>query len=677
MVNYLSYKDVGQGTSTELKTVQVAPGVRKDFTKYQAEGGWVDSDKIRFRDGRAEKIGGWVSETVQQYLNAANKTFTGVARNILAWAALDSSQYLAVGTNAKLEILSYGQIFDVTPVRTTVTFHTFGTVQGSSIITFTDKNHGLSVGDYISAISQNEALFGISLAGSYKVLTVPTTDTYTVDSGQIATSTTQLQFNSAFNDDFAHYVAIKAQFSGDFSLAFSKLGSFQAAFSTDFSQDFGSVAMTLIVNYLIPAGSVDNANETGYGGGTWNTPGLGGGGYGTPRAGNGGIQLRKWALDTWGEDLIANPSGGTIYHWVKANGLTTALQPLAGAPSQVNFTMVAEPARFIIAFGCNVQATDIFDPLIIRWATQETLTDWVPNQYNTAGEYRLPSGNKIIGAIQTSQEIFVFTDTAVYSMVFLGANDPTNSIFQFTLLGTNISCISPTSMMTLNGAVYWMGLDNFYMYNGVVSIIPTSIGRFIFHQDGEGRYNHTQKEKTFCGINKEFNEIWWLYPRFDETECGHYVKFNYLENVWDIGSMTRTVWLDKGIFPFPYAISPTGTLFSHENGFDDDSQPMLSFIESAYFDIDDGEQLMFVDRIVPDVTMPDNKAIQITVQCKKFPLPENELTTKGPYSFDNTDNKLSIRARGRQMALIFTSQTTGGDFALGKIRIASEIDGER
>ncbi len=441
MVNYLSYKDVGQETSTELKTVPMLPGVRKDFTKYQAEGSWIDSDKIRFRDGRAEKIGGWVSETVQQYLNASNKLFTGVARGILSWAALDSSQYLAVGTNAKLEILSYGQIFDVTPVRQTVTFHTFGTTQGSSIITFINSNHGLVAGDYITAVSQNEAVFGILLSGGYRVLSAPTTDTFTIDSGQIATSTTQLQFSQAFSDDFDHYIAVRAQFSNDFSSAFSKSGYSQAAFSTDFNADFGSVQLTLVVNYLIPSGSVDNADETGYGGGTWNTPGLGGLGYGAPRAGSGGIELRKWSLDNWGEDLIACPSKGTIYHWVKANGLTTTLQPLAGAPAEVNFTLVAEPARFIVAFGCNVEATGIYDPLNIRWATEETLTDWIPDQYNTAGEYRLPSGNKIVGAIQTSQEVFVFTDTAVYSMVFLGANDPTNSVFQFTLLGTKWRCI--------------------------------------------------------------------------------------------------------------------------------------------------------------------------------------------------------------------------------------------
>ena len=664
MVSYLSYKDVGKDTNTVLKNVQMAPGIRKDWTKYQAEGGWVDGNRIRFRDGRAETIGGWVSESVQQYYNASNSLFTGVARAIIAWAALDSTKYLAVGTNAKVEILADGQIYDVTPARSgsPITFTHFDTIQYSSIVTFTYPAHGLVVGDYIAVVSQNESFQGILLKGGYKVLTVPTQNTFTIDAVTLATSTTQTQFNSDFNVDFDHGISLPS------------------AFSSAFNSDFGGTPLSLVVNFLIPTGYVDNGNMTGFGGGTYGTPGLNGNGYGLPRAGIGGVNLQKWSFDNWGEDLIANPAGGTMYHWVKANGLTTVLQPISGAPANVNFTLVAEPARFLIAFGCNVEATGVFDPLNIRWATEETLTDWTITQYNTAGEYRLPSGNKIVGAIQTSHEIFVFTDTAVYGMTLIGDNDPTNSIFEFTLQGTNISCISPTCMMTLNGAVFWMGLDNFYMYNGQVTILPSTIGRYIFHQEGEGRYNVVQKEKVFCGINKEFDEIWWLYPRYDESECSHYVKLNYrdLANpVWDIGELDRTVWIDKGIYSYPQAVSAEGVLYSHENGLTDDGQPTNAYITSAYFDIDDGENLTFIDRIVPDITMEPNVAVQIMVWTKKFPMPENEFIEKGPYNFDSTDNKISLRARGRQVAIEFKAAATGSSFALGQIRVASEIDGER
>ncbi len=684
MVNYISYKDVGQGTNTVLKTVSMQPGIRKDLTRYQAEGGWIDSDKIRFRNGRAEKIGGWVSEVVQQVDNEDNNNFTGVSRNMLAWAALDSSQYLAVGGSSKIEILSSGQIYDVTPIRTSgVTVHAFGTVQGSDVVTVTVAGHGLAVGDWIVVTAQNEPYNGIMLYNTpfqYLVQSVPDGNTFTIIALQFADTSERdfsKDFSSAFNNDEQDATTTTLnEFSGAFSSAFAH-NQQARAFSSDFNNDFGGGTLTVTMNFLLPSGSIDNGNLTGYGGGTWNTPGLNGGGYGLPRNGVGGVNLRKWALDNWGQDLLANPSGGTIYQWVKANGLTTVAQPISNAPANVNFMLVAEPSRFLVAFGCNVVSGGVFDPLNIRWATEETLTDWTPTQFNTAGEFRIPTGNAIIGAIQTSHEIFIFTDVSVYSMTFLGANDPTNSIFQFTLLGTNISTVSPTSFMTLNGAVYWMGLDNFYMYNGIVSIIPNTIARYIFAQDGEGRYNVAQKEKIFTGINKEFNEIWWFYPRFYENEVSHYVKFNYLENVWDVGSMDRTVWLDKGIFPNPLAISADGTLFSHENGFDDDSQPLEAFITSAYFDIDDGEQLTFVDKIIPDLTLQPNRAIEITVFTKKYPNPSAEITTKGPYNFDDTGSKINLRARGRQIALDFRAIATGASFALGKIRIASEIDGER
>jgi hypothetical protein len=658
VVNYLSYKDVGQGTSTVLKTMQVSPGIRKDLTLYQAEGGWIDSNLIRFRDGRAQSIGGWSSE-ILSYGNKTNGQFTGVSRNILAWVALDSSKWLAVGGSTKLELASDGQIFDITPTIQQVTITGMGTVQGSSIVTLIYDNHGLTVGDFIQVVSQNVEFENISLSGGYGILTVPDNNTFTFDSGQIAYSTSMNMFSSDFGEAFDHGTNIGSSFNDDFSNA------------------FGGENVVLVINFLIPTGSVSNGNLNGYGGGPYGETN----GYNLPTAGVGGLNLQKWSLDNWGEDLIACPAGDTLYYWTKANGVSVSAQPIANAPAQVGFMMVAEPARFLCAFGCNTAATGIYDPLNIRWATEETTTDWEINQYNTAGEYRIPTGNKIVAVCQTQQEIFVMTDTAVYSMVFLGANDPTNSIFQFTLIGTNISCASPTGVVTLNGAVYWMGLDNFYTYNGaVVNIVPNTIARFLFQQGGEGQYNFSQKEKIFCGLNKEFNEIWWLYPRFDEEECGHYVKYQFLDQVWDVGTIDRTVWLDKGVFEYPYAISATtnpGQLYSQENGLTADGQALPAYITTAYFDIDDGENLTFCDRMVPDIDLQPNQPVQVTIYSKKFPYPVTENTVKGPFNFDNTDNFISMRVRGRQVAVQFAAVSTGSSFALGKIRLAYAIDGER
>jgi len=659
MVNYLSYKDVGQGTSTVLKTMAVAPGIRKDLTLYQAEGGWIDSNLIRFRDGRAQTIGGWASETVEQALNPSNALFTGVSRSILAWVALDSSQWLAVGGNAKLEIMNNGLIYDITPSRQQVTITGMGTVQGSTIVTLIEDNHDLVIGDYIFVVSQNLEFEGILLSGSYEVLTVPDNNTFTIDSRQTAISTSLNMFSSDFGTSYDHG---------------TNIGS---SFNADFNNDFGGENVILVINFLVPTGAVSNGNLTGYGGGPYGEPN----GYNEPTAGTGGVNLRKWSMDNWGEDLIACPAGNTLYYWTKANGANVAAQPILNAPAQVGFVLVAEPARFLCAFGCNTLATGIYDPLNIRWAAEETTTDWEINQFNTAGEYRIPTGNKIVAVCQTSQEIFVLTDTAVYSMVFLGANDPTNAIFQFTLIGTNVSCASPTGVATLNGAVYWMGLDNFYTYNGaVVNIVPNTLSRFLFQQGGEGQYNFAQKEKIYCGLNKEFNEIWWFYPRFDEDECGHYVKVNFLDQVWDVGAIDRTVWLDKGVFQYPYSIAATanpGQLYSQENGLTADGASLPAYITSAYFDIDDGENLTFCDRMVPDIDLQPNQPVQVTIYSKKFPYPVTENTVKGPFNFDNTDNFISMRVRGRQIAVQFAAVSTGSSFALGKIRLAYAIDGER
>jgi hypothetical protein len=258
-------------------------------------------------------------------------------------------------------------------------------------------------------------------------------------------------------------------------------------------------------------------------------------------------------------------------------------------------------------------------------------------------------------------------------MRFVGGTD----VFQFTPLGTNISCVSQHSGVDVNGIIYWMGLDNFYMYDGAVHAIPGTLDRYIFHQDGEGRVNFQQKEKIYCAINKEFNELWWFYPRFDEKECNHYIKYNYVENVWDFGSMDRTVWVDKGIFERPLSVDSNGILFLQEVGFDDDSRPINAFITTAYFDIEDGESLMFVDRVIPDVTFETNNSIQITIYTKKYPHPQADTIVKGPYTFNDGDRQINFRARGRQMAIEFRSVTTNGDFSLGKIRLSAEPDGER
>lgn len=615
-------------TDTTLRTIEMRPGIISDLTKYTAEGGFVDCDHIRWRNGRPEKIGGWVREVVQQNTDDTNDLFTGVSRDALSWSSLESKKYLAVATHQKVELLSDGIIHDITPIREAVSLEdAISTTSGESVVEIVDVNHNLQEGDYIVVTLQDAPVDGITLSGEYVVLEVIDADTYTIDSGVIASGTT------------------------------------------------ASAGDTLEIDYLLDNGEVSNGNLTGYSGGTWGTEGEAGQGYNRPRSGIGGSSLRQWSLENWGEDLLACVRGGKIYHWDEDNGVTGRLEALTGTdvPETNLFILVSQPSRHLIAFGSEVFATGDFDPLVIRWASQESLTDWEITSLNTAGEYRLPKGNYIVGAVQTRSEIVIFTNTEVYSMRYVGGND----VFQITPLGTNISAISQNSFIDVNGVVYWMGLDNFYVYDGVVRSLPTTINKYLFDQDGAGRINFSQKEKVYVGIDKEFNEILWFYPTFDEEENGHYIKYNTLENLWDYGTMDRTVWVDKSVFEKPYALNSSGRLFSHEVGKDDDGQALEAFITTAYFDIDDGENIMYVDRIVPDIRLADNRNINISVFAKKYPHPRAAIQTKGPFIFDDTKNKISCRVRGRQMALEFRVTSTGSDFELGKIRLGFQKDGER
>lgn len=614
-------------SDTDLKTIVFAPGVIKDTTEYSAEGGWVDSDKIRFHSGNPEKIGGWVRETVSLYEEPSVKTFTGVSRKLLTWTDLSSAKYLASASHTSLELLYGNQVYDITPVRTTVSLtNKITTTSGLSVVEIEDtSSHSLVVGDYVYVVSQATPVDGITLSGRYLVTVVTSSTKFKIDSGTAASGTT------------------------------------------------ASGGGALEIDYLLPTGYADAGNITGWGGGTWGTEGEAGGGYNRPRSGTGGLRVTLWSLETWGEDLLACRRGGPIYHWDKTSGVTVRSEELANVPSENTFILVSRPSRHLIAFGSEVFATSVFDPLIIRWAEQETLDGWAITANNTAGEFRLPSGNRIIGAVQTKSEILIFTETDLYSMRYIGGND----VFAIEPLGTNISAISQNSFVDINGIVYWQGRNSFFMYDGSVNILPSTMEKFIFDQDGEGRLNANQREKIHAGVNKEFNEIWFFYPRYDDIEINCYVKYNIKERVWDHGTMNRTAWVDKGVFDKPYGINPAGTLYVHESGKDDDAIPMEAYIRSAYFDMNDGSDIVFLDRLLPDVKLPMNRNIEITLYSKKFPHPAASVKVKGPYYFDDSDTQINPRVRGRQISVKYAVTATGADFEIGKVRFGIQADGGR
>jgi len=611
---------------TQLSVINFTPGIIKNNTEYMAEGGWVESQWIRFRNGSPEKCGGWSRETVIQSTNVNNDLFTGVSRAVISWNDLSFNKYFVSASNSKVELMNGGQIFDITPIRENVTLTDAITTDGTNEIQITDINHNTVVGDYIFVVSQASAVDGVTLSGEYTVIEVIDADNYKVQYSSAATGSTSLAGGS------------------------------------------------LEIDYLLEVGSESNGAITGWGGGTWDTPGEAGGGWDRPRAGaTGSLNLRQWSLDSWGEDLVANVREGKIYHWDATNGVTARLQEITEAPDQNLFILVSQPSRHLISFGTNLAIGGTFDPLVIRWASQESLTDWTITTDNTAGEYRLSKGNYIVGAVQTRGEILVFTDTDVYSMRYVGSPD----VFQFEPLGTNISVVSQHAFVDINGIVYWQGLDKFYMYNGTVNILPTTLDKFIFDQDGEGRINFSQKEKTFAGIIKEFNEIIFMYPKEGSDEVDSYIKYNYIENTVDYGSIDRTTWLDRSTFSYPYAISSGGRLYAHELGKDADGAPLEAHIRSAYFDIGDGQDILFIDRILPDVRVPSNRSLEITCYFKKYPHPQADVITKGPYYFSDSDDKINLRGRGRAMSIKYSVSSTGSDFEIGRIRIGIQPDGSR
>jgi len=613
-------------SDTQLKAIPMRPGIDRDTTEYGAEGGWVDCDKIRFRGDRAEKIGGWVRETLQSNREPTSDLFTGVARDLITWNDLQFNKYIAVGTHQKLELVLGNIIYDITPVRETRNLtDVITTVSGESEVTINNSvPHNLTEGDFIEVTSQQTVVDGITLDGQYQVTQIVDANNFKVDSGTNAAGAT--------------------------------------------SGGGGS----LDINFLLENGSVDNGQLTGWGGGTWGTPGLSNGGWNRPRDGSiGGVDLRQWSLDSWGEDLIACVREGKIYQWDATNGVNTRAQELTNAPTRNNFILVGQPFRHLIAFGSEVESTGAFDPLIIRWASQETLTEWGVTATNSAGEFRIPDGNEIIGAVQTRTEIIVFTDVSAYSMAYIGGNQ----VFQFTPLGSNMSAISQHAAVDINGTVFWMGKEDFYLYDGVVRVLPTTISKFIFDQDGEGQYNENQKEKIFAGVNKEFHEIWWFYPGQNSKENNRYIKYNYQMDVWDFGTIDRTVWVDRGIFDRPLAVESNGRLFLHESGKNADAGPMNAFIQSAFFDIGDGERFMFVDRVVPDLDLAPNRNALITLEFKRYPT--SAPITKGPFTFNNTMDQIKFRGRGRQANIKYQVNAIGADFELGKTRIGMQNDGER
>ena len=620
-----------------LTKLDFRPGINREGTNYSNEGGWYDGDKIRFRSGFVERIGGWVK--------VGSEAFKGTCRKLHDFVTLSSENLLFMGTNTKAYLEDSGVLYDITPIRRTVTLGANPiTTQsaGTGIIKVTDVGHGATLGDFVT-FSGATAVDGLTTANLNKeqeVTSVIDANSYLVNTGGACTS--------------------------------------------------GSTAgggSSVVAAYQINIGLNTTILGPGWGAGTWGrfTWGSGAGSLA-------GQSLRLWFADDFGEDLLMNIADQDIYYWdasLGVNARAVPLSSLAGAsdvPTVARKVLVSEVDRHVLCFGANPIGESTQDPLLIRWSSQESPTDWTPTATNTAGDIRLSQGSEIVTALRTTRQILVWTDHSLHSLQFLGPP----YTFGTALLGDNIRIAGPNAAISVNDIVFWMGQENFYMYDGRIQPIPCSVSQYVFSD-----INRNQSFKFHAGSLASQNEVWWYYCSANSQEIDRYVIYNYLEQTWYYGNMARTAWNDRaaGQRSYPQAASTDQYLYDQEFGLDDGSQspatPVDAFIQSSDFDIGDGDQFMFIRRIIPDLNFSNSTAaapqVEFTMTARNY---NGNVAGQGSDSGDvirtsvvsgqdNYTNQLFMRLRGRQMNLKVSSDTTGVKWRLGSPRLEMRPDGRR
>ena len=623
-----------------LKKILLKPGVNRENTRYTNEGGWYDCDKIRFRQGTPEKVGGWV-----QY-NAGR--FLGICRSLLKWVTLINQTLLGVGTNIKY-YLELGTIFyDITPIRRTsgVGDVTFAATTGSTTLTVTDVGNGAGVGDFVTfsgAAGLGGVITDTILNAEYEVVSLIDDDNYTVTLSTTANAS-----------------------------------------------DTGNGGSSVVGAYQLTIGAAIEQTLTGWAAGPY--------GFGTWGNGTASIieAIRIWNHQNFGEDLIYGPRGGGIYYWDASNGVGTRGVVLTGSdvPTLQNNLIVSDVSRFVLCFGVNILGESAIDPMLIRWSDQEDPTNWTPAITNQAGDLRLSIGSSIITASQTRQEILVWTDAALYSLQYLGPP----FVWGAQTLGENISIISPNAKATANNVTYWMGTDKFYKYDGRVQTLRCDLRQFIFqNSDPNLTLERSQAEQVFASTVEAFNEVWWFYCSIGEDYPNRYVVYNYVEDAWYYGTMSRTAWLDSGLNAVPIAATPNRYLTSQETGVDDGEtgtlQPIEAYVTSSEFDIDDGHNFGFIWRLLPDLTFRGSTSDSPVANFSLLPFQNSGSGYNSPSSVGGNNNanvsriatvpieqftgQINTRVRGRQLAMKIESTALGTTWQLGAPRIDIRPDGRR
>jgi len=742
-----------------LQKLIFKPGINKEGTNYTNEGGWFDCDKIRFRSGNAEKLGGWT--------RLSNNTFQGICRALWNWGTLAGANLLGVGTNLKYYIEQGGGYNDITPIRVTYTHSTspstdnmFSTTNGSNVVTVTLTGYGGVDNDFVT-ISGATAIGGIpanELNIEHQILyksatqftfTTTTAATSTVAAGGGTAITAAFQINTGLGVEvtgtgwgagtWATYVnttltnPFTAASAGVSVLTVTKtahgLSTGDYVYFSSISADACGInrlvlqkafpitstgANTFTISTAIGSNTYTTTSTAASGGTVViSTPVAPVRGWGTAASVGIAQQLRIWTNDNFGEDLVLAPRGGEIYLWLPSGqvypsgavgGLTTRAQSLsvestaAGysgqfVPNATNQVLGSAIQRFVIAFGANpydpTNSETAFDPLLVRWSDQENPYEWVPSVTNQAGEYRLNIGSFTVCARSTRQEILVWTDAALYSMQYLGPP----YVWSFQLLQDNISIMGPNASITVNNVTYWMGTDKFYRYTGRVETLQCTLRQYVY-QD----INQDQNFQVYAGSVEGYNEIWWFYCSAESNLVDRYVIYNYVDDVWYYGNMSRTAWLDSGLRQYPMGADTANfRVLYHENGVDDVSGltpvPIVSYVQSSDFDIGDGHNFGFVWRILPDLTFNGSSANLPEVTMTVLPrvnsgtpygtadnpvvASSQNYTAQHTYAVQQFTGQVYTRIRGRQMAFRIESTELGVDWQLGYPRIDIRPDGRR
>jgi hypothetical protein len=748
------------------------PGVNRESTSYSSENGWYNSNLIRFRKGRPEKMGGWSKLT--------ENSFLGTPRSLFTWAALDGSKYMGVGTESKYYVEEGATFNDITPVRKTTTgTATFSATNGSTTITVTDTNHGAIQGDFVSftlAASLGGNITAAVLNTEFRIQTVPSSNTYTItasatanssDSGNGGSSTVaKYQLNIGLTIEasgtgfgtanFGGIVAGVSETTLNGAITSTTATSFALTSATDFEtasttisanvsiDETGSITVASAsglpsvgtikigsenIRYASKSGNVLNnltrgsdsttaaAHSSGasvtfvglilidqelilYTGKSTNTidAGVVRGARGTTAATHadgaavleandfvtwGGASsisttdvLRLWQEDNWGEDLIFNIVDDTPYYWDKTLGLNTRGTDFASqsgasdAPTKVRQLLVSGTDRHVIALGSNALGSAEQDLLLVRWSDQEAPFDWTPTSTNTAGSQRLSTGSEIICGKKTRQETLIWTDSALYTMRFTGPP----FTFGFALVSTSITAISINSVVSVGDRVFWMDNENFYAWTGALQVLPCTVLRYVFDD-----INLDQSRKFFACSNRLFDEVFFFYVSSSAKEIDRYVKFQYTDNTWDIGTLSRTAWVDTDIHKNPRGAGASGAtefIYVHENTENDDGSAMDSFIETADFDLDDGNNFMFVTKLIPDIVLSGtDPTVSYVIKTRSFP--SDSLVTEATATVDSSTQKADVRCRGRTAALRIASNALDTAWTLGDTRLEIRQDGRR